>query len=253
MSVKLHAFINVSICKTLAITFMNKLICIPPWNKTLPFPPIGFFLRFLKYMKEACRTSVLSHRWKHLWSFFIGSLDFYDRDTIWDMLLEKIKLKSARKKYVKRVNRVLKSHRGSTIDEFRVCFELDKRFKRDIDGWTDFAFSKRVKRLELDFTSCGFDMSYTFPHERFMCSGVSSLISLTLIRVHVKSKLLQHFITNCPLLERLLVDSSKDLVNLKVCSSSLKLNYLHIVDCSEFKVLRFLLLILSILAMLVQE
>ncbi|GMY31574.1 FBD-associated F-box protein At4g10400-like [Fagus crenata] len=151
------------------------------------------------------------------------------------MPLEKIKLKSARKKNVKMVNRVLKSHRGSSIDEFRVCFELDKRFKCDIDGWMDFAFSKRVKRLKLDFTSCRFDMSYTFPHERLICSGVSSLMSLTLIRLHVKSELLQHFITNCPLLERLHVDSSKDLVNLKVCSSSLKLNYLYIVDCSEFK------------------
>ncbi|GMY07545.1 F-box/LRR-repeat protein 25-like [Fagus crenata] len=79
------------------------------WISELPDDIIIPILSFLT-MKEACRTSVFSHRWKHLWSFF-----------------------------------------------------TDKRFKRDIDGWMDFAFSKRVKRLELDFTSCGFDMSYTFP------------------------------------------------------------------------------------------
>ena len=197
-------------------------------------------------LKEAVRTSVLSHRWKQLWPFFTGSLDFDDPDTFWAIADRKKKMKGERRKSVKRVNHVLKLHQGSNIDQFRVCFEFDNHHKHHIDGWIDSAISKRVKRLELDFTpteACEKQMLYTFPHERFISikssvvgvSCIKSLTSLTLIYVHVTGELLEHFLSNCPLLERLHVAYSEDLVTLKICSSSLRLKHLNIIRCWELK------------------
>ena len=45
-------------------------------------------LSFLTF-EEAVRTSVLLHRWKHLWPFFSGSLDFDDPNTMWDIYRRK--------------------------------------------------------------------------------------------------------------------------------------------------------------------
>ena len=72
-------------------------------------------------MKEAIKTSVLSHRWKYLWSF-TDTLDFDDPDTMQDIDAEKEKMKIKRKKFVKSVNHILKLYEVSTIDKFRVCF-----------------------------------------------------------------------------------------------------------------------------------
>ncbi|KAF3962987.1 hypothetical protein CMV_012567 [Castanea mollissima] len=155
-------------------------------------------------------------------------------------------MKGERRKFVKRVNHVLKLHQGSNIDQFRVCFEFDNNHKHHIDGWIDSAISKGVKRLELDFTpteACEKQMLYTFPHERFISikssvvgvSCIKSLTSLTLIYVHVTGELLEHILSNCPLLERLHVAYSEDLVTLKICSSSLRLKHLNIIRCWELK------------------
>ncbi|XP_065633695.1 F-box protein At4g09920 isoform X2 [Quercus suber] len=211
----------------------------------LPDELIVSILSFMT-LKEAVRTSVLSHRWKQLWPFFTGSLDFDDPDTFWAIADRKKKMKGERRKFVKRVNHVLKLHQGSNIDQFRVCFELDNHHKHHIDGWIDSAISKGVKRLELDFTpteACEKQMLYTFPHERFISikssvvgvSCIKSLTSLTLIYVHVTGELLEHFLSNCPLLERLHVAYSEDLVTLKICSSSLRLKHLNIIRCWELK------------------
>ncbi|KAL4634300.1 hypothetical protein ACB092_04G189600, partial [Castanea dentata] len=62
-----------------------------------------------------------------------------------------------------------------------------------------------------------------------------SLTSLTLLNVHVTGELLEHFLSNCPLLERLYVSDSEDIVNLKIWGSTLQLKYLHIIDCFQFK------------------
>ena len=72
-------------------------------------------------VKEAIKTSVLSHRWKCLWSF-TDTLDFDDPDTTQDIDAEKEKMKIERKKFVKSVNHILKLYEVSTIDKFRVCF-----------------------------------------------------------------------------------------------------------------------------------
>ena len=65
--------------------------------------------------------------------------------------------------------------------------------------------------------------------------GINSLTSLTLLYVHVTGELLEHFLSNCPLLERLYVSNSVDIVNLKIWGSTLRLKYLHIIHCSQFK------------------
>ncbi|XP_050256621.1 putative FBD-associated F-box protein At5g38570 [Quercus robur] len=210
----------------------------------LPDDILVHMLSFLT-LKEAVRTCVLSHRWKYLWPFFRGSLNFDDPDTMWDIADEKKKMKFERKKFIKRVNRILKLLRGSNLDEFRVCFEFDNNFKDLIDGWVDFAISKGVKRLELDFSpteACEGAKSYTFTHDRFTSvetsvgvSCIKYLTSLTLLYVNVTGKLLEHILSNCPLLERLYVSQSTDLVNLKIWGSSLRLKYLHITQCIYFK------------------
>ena len=163
----------------------------------------------------------LSWLWKKQWPFFSGSLNFDDPDTMWDIADKKKKMKFERNKFIKRVNYILKLLRGSNLDEFRVCFEFNKDFKDLIDGWVDFAISKGVKRLELDFSptrACLGPKRYTFPHDRFTSvktsvgvSCIKSLTSLTLLYVNVTGELLEHFISNCPLLERLYVSNSEDL------------------------------------------
>ena len=210
------------------------------WISQLPDEMLISVLSFLT-PKEAFRTSVLSHRWKCLCPFLPRSLDFDGLYTMWEIEREKKSLQFERKKFLQWVNDTLKSCRVSTIYEFRVCFEFDDGSKSHVDGWIDFAISKGVKRLELDFTAAqpfkDASYFYRFPNERFTSDKtcIKSLTSLTLKYIRVTGELLEHFLSNCPLLERLHVDNSEDLVNLKICGSSLKLKYLHIIRCLKFK------------------
>ncbi|KAK4568940.1 hypothetical protein RGQ29_004379 [Quercus rubra] len=210
------------------------------WISQLPDEMLISVLSFLT-PKEAFRTCVLSHRWKCLCPFLPRSLDFDGLYTMWEIEREKKSLQFERKKFLQWVNDTLKSCRVSTIYEFRVCFEFDDGSKSHVDGWIDFAISKGVKRLEWDFTAAqpfkDASYFYRFPNERFTSDKtcIKSLTSLTLKYIRVTGELLEHFLSNCPLLERLHVDNSEDLVNLKICGSSLKLKYLHIIRCLKFK------------------
>lgn len=207
----------------------------------LPDEILIFILSPLK-MKEAIRTSVLSHRWECLWSF-TDTLDFDDPDTMQEIDARKKKLKTERKKFVKRVNRILGLHQASTINKFRVCFELGKNSTPHIDSWLDFAISKRVKRLELDFTPLeSMRHYYTFSHEQLTriiskigVHCINFLTSLTLKYVNVTGELLEHCLSVCPVLEKLHVARSQSLVRLKISGPSLQLKYLHIINCSQIK------------------
>lgn len=137
-------------------------------------------------------------------------------------------------KFVERVNSILKSYRASTLEGFRVKFELNDCYKHHIDKWIDFAISKRVKSLELDLSKCTVENVYEFPLERVKVSvGIKSLTSLTLEWVHVTSKLLENFLSSCPLLELLHVSSVRDLFNLRIfrCIIEVEVLQMHCPDC----------------------
>ncbi|KAH7847432.1 hypothetical protein Vadar_025960 [Vaccinium darrowii] len=53
-------------------------------------------------------------------------------------------------RFVRWVNQVLRSHQGPSVDELKVCFDLDNHYKAAIDGWIEFAMRKEIRKLDLD-------------------------------------------------------------------------------------------------------
>ncbi|CAL2272511.1 unnamed protein product [Prunus armeniaca] len=215
-------------------------------------------------LKEAQATSVLSRRWQHLWRHVLAStrtLDFDAEKT----LCRLSNLRAGARdllicRYVDWVNNVVEHHRGPMVETFRICFDLDPKFSSSLDKWIQFAMEKGVQMLELDLLSYGvfprkFFPCYIFPHEllgikkestlkhlcsdipslhRCACIGFKSLTVLNFKSVDVEEEVLEYFLSNCPVLERLLVDDSPNLRNLRVVGPSVSLKYLVIEQCSSF-------------------
>ncbi|KAH7845938.1 hypothetical protein Vadar_007688 [Vaccinium darrowii] len=40
--------------------------------------------------------------------------------------------------------------KGPSVDELKVCFDLDNHYKAAIDGWIEFAMKKEIRKLDLD-------------------------------------------------------------------------------------------------------
>lgn len=205
-------------------------------------------------LKEAAVTSFLSRRWHYLWTN-IAVLDFDANDTL-DRIVADPKIRSSeRPKYINWVNRVLRQHRGHTLDAVRICFDLDKSSKRAIDNWVKFAISKRVQRLELDLLENGETLrepmrNYTFPYKNLSrgprvkgsslmnvypnfapMQGLKCLKALSLKCVNVGEEALDCFLCSCPKLQYLSIHGSGDLKNVKVSGLTLMLKYLEIVFC----------------------
>lgn len=99
-------------------------------------------------LNEAARTSVLSHKWKHLWKY-TTVLDFDASRVLMNVTEETIE--EDRNWYIYWVNKVLSSHRALYIDEFRINFDLDVSYETYITNWIYSAISSKVKRFELSF------------------------------------------------------------------------------------------------------
>ncbi|KAG4122609.1 hypothetical protein ERO13_D11G277150v2 [Gossypium hirsutum] len=195
-------------------------------------------------IKAVLKTSFLSHRWKQLWeSLPVSGFNFRVplpvccrgghvknlkdlRDGKY-MTVEDMKRECS--KFVEWVNNVMISHQGSTIDELRVRFYLDKDSQRYIDKWIEIAMRKQVKKLELDFPSLLHRPSnayYPFPRECF--PGIEFLTSLCLVNVGVSDEAMEFVLSNCPMLETLHLKNSPLLIHPKVSCSSLRLKHLNI-------------------------
>ncbi|XP_062169775.1 uncharacterized protein LOC133875610 [Alnus glutinosa] len=96
---------------------------------------------------------------------------------------------------------------------------------------------KRVQRLELSFDYCSLINPYPFP-SLYQTRGIpspNSLRALILKFLNVSGEVLEYFICNCPFLERLCVQNSSALVNLKVAGPLLPLKYLEICHCPKLQ------------------
>ncbi|KAM7494908.1 hypothetical protein LguiB_029517 [Lonicera macranthoides] len=199
-------------------------------------------------MKEAACTTILSHRWKKLWTHTTGTLDFFEgSNVLWSInLFVEMKLRhpqrvQERSPFVKWVNRILESHNGATIDGFRVHFDLDSSYKSDIDSWIKFALQKGARRFELDLEriSRSSEDIYPFPAQSLIGHPTinNSLAHLQLNYVDVTRELLEYLLSNCPFLEFVSVRCSQSLVGAKVVAASPKLKYLEISDCDNMEFL----------------
>ncbi|XP_038712597.1 putative FBD-associated F-box protein At5g22720 isoform X2 [Tripterygium wilfordii] len=200
-------------------------------------------------IEEAARTAVLARRWRKVWTF-IPTLNFdasqallalKERRRILGELDNKM-LAVERDKYVDWVNLVLDAYQGSSIDEFRVQFDLDGNHRRDIDEWVDFAFKKKVKRLVMELQKhvrcVRHKKVYSFPP---LCDTFKRLhycrylIALELNCVNISGDIVEYFIASCPSLRQLSVERSDSFVDLKVSGESLCLEYLKIAYCDNLE------------------
>ncbi|KAK6116438.1 hypothetical protein DH2020_049900 [Rehmannia glutinosa] len=212
----------------------------------LPDDILLFILSLLPF-KEAIATSILSRRWRYLWTF-IRRLDFDGTELLLKVEStkedHKIVLDNERRNYVRWVDHVIASHKGSAIEEFRVFFNLDKAYEKSIDGWLRFALSRKVQKLELNLTEAAFTRSrkdhefYTFPYTLMFAVSDSSidfnfkyLKKLSLNCVNVNGEALEFFLRQCPLLEHLSVSRSLELTALKIIGPFPSFKRLEIISC----------------------
>ncbi|XP_049349526.1 FBD-associated F-box protein At5g38590-like [Solanum verrucosum] len=208
----------------------------------LPDDILVYILSFLT-IKEATYTSLLSKRWLPVWKY-IPRLDFDATEPLHQVFLNHKLRKMHMKKYVRWVNRTLHKCEVHRLDQFRVCFDLNKFSQHEIDKWLEFAFARQVQRLELDLLKGGketrdFDYCYTFPAQLLglndklpaLWHNFMSVKVLLLKSVNVTGEVLEFFLHNCPFLEEMVVHGSGTLVNLQVIGPSLKLKHLEIWRC----------------------
>jgi hypothetical protein len=213
-------------------------------------------------LKEAGQSSIMSSRWKTLWTFKTGILDFADPIALSEVkrcnaflpILPFLKvlhhmtnqfnetvnqLQNLKNNYAKMVNQVVKSHQGANIDGFKVCFELDNAYKSDFDSWIEFAIRKKSQILEVDLKQ-EFKRDrnlYYFPKEIFLSfkSNIKILRSLRLCWVEVSGPDdLHDILTNCTSLEALSILGSNSMRVAEFCGP-LKLKFIEIRDCRNLQ------------------
>ncbi|KAF7803370.1 putative F-box/LRR-repeat protein [Senna tora] len=193
-------------------------------------------------ISEAARTSILSVRWRHLWTFFSASLDFDASNILHRLRLcerhddhERVSLEEELDGFKRIVYKVLNSLQAQTLESFLLCFDVVGS-DGDIDNWVQFAIQKRVKKLVVDLVPSYLAYFPTYEH----CVVPPSLVNLSslpclrvlrLSHVDVSGKDVKNFLSSCPLLETLSVVSSRKMKRLKICDSHAKLRELEIRQC----------------------
>jgi hypothetical protein len=207
--------------------------------------PEGISIAILSKLpiNEAARTSILSKKWKNLWTYFSGTLEFEGSLIMKDMkkdmkkitgrhlqMAMEIMYDAERQTYTRWINELLASLQCSSLQGLKFWFPM--KSVSDIDKWIRFAVQKKVQKLELYF---GHTIDYVIPLDLFKVERFNSLHVLRMKSITVTEETLEYLLCNCQLLETLsLVDSEvPKTMKVSVSGSSLKLKCLELVRCWE--------------------
>ncbi|KAE8714700.1 hypothetical protein F3Y22_tig00110194pilonHSYRG00070 [Hibiscus syriacus] len=176
-------------------------------------------------MRVAATTSLLSRRWGNVWTF-LPRLEFDASNTILKIKNQTLGsnrtlsskslrdfIDSEKVRFVNMVNHFVELYSLPVTEEFRICFDLNRRHKQDIDKW-----------VKLCPRSLGLP-SYIL------------LTSLVLKCIDVSDDVIENFVSNSPFLECLCVQPPT-LVHVRVVGPSLHLRSLEISGCSSLKSLQ---------------
>ncbi|ERN05587.1 hypothetical protein AMTR_s00007p00268900 [Amborella trichopoda] len=211
--------------------------------------PDNILNSILSYLptKEAVRTSVLSNRWKYMWTGILV-LDFDE-----NCFCGKGENSRKREKMVGIVNRVLKLHFGH-VERFKLVFYPGK-FKSHISRCLQFLQTSGVQELDLDFRgesqeayagygwyelpSCIYDLGSLLVLNLKNCTmgvplefkGLKSLKTLCLSDVYISGEQLSILVSKCEVLQNLTVHCCKDIENIKILGPHTQLQSLKIDGC----------------------
>ncbi|KAL1534172.1 hypothetical protein AAHA92_30390 [Salvia divinorum] len=198
----------------------------------LPDEIIFTVLSFLS-LRDAASTSVLSSRWLDLWKHTCN-LNFFDSNNI-------IQIKSETEhdswdletcKHVKTVNSALQSHQALSLKRFRLCFYANKSAQSTIIKWLEFVWSRRVKRLDLNFRCESRRHAVVLQDLLGEMRPMKYLETLVLKLMKVSGEDISLFLRNCPFLRRLNIASSFLTSDVHISGATLALEELWIIKCS---------------------
>ncbi|CAN1173540.1 F-box/FBD/LRR-repeat protein At5g56420, partial [Linum perenne] len=218
--------------------------CLDPDDRISRLPDdILLDILCLMKIKKATATSILSRRWRYMYA----SLPRLDLD-YYILIKDKSPLLHPRKhesKFIKRGRKIIKSHKGNNVSDFRLSFALHKVHTRFLDQCVQFALSNKVQKLELDLN---LPLGIYNPAEPYVFhavalnkatdpsfDGFKLLKSLCLKSVMVADDVLEGLLSICTVLETLILCNVSNLGCVKVVGPASRLKHLEMVSCPDLK------------------
>ncbi|XP_074319005.1 F-box/FBD/LRR-repeat protein At1g13570-like [Silene latifolia] len=172
-------------------------------------------------MKNAAQTSILSRRWRYMWTHHLTNLDFDPNSMYPEEYATFLTHVAESRKYFAWINQVVNIHQGPCIDKFRVEFHYYSSCATQLGKWVKFALSKRVKELVLDlsgicllgddYSEKGFPLGFDMLRHPPCYTGITALQSLHLQYVNVSQEFIEFLLFHCRHLERLFLSLTKQL------------------------------------------
>ncbi|XP_058073168.1 putative F-box/FBD/LRR-repeat protein At1g78760 [Magnolia sinica] len=225
----------------------------------LPDAVLHYILSLMP-MKFMVRTSILSKRWRNLWK------DIWAYSTALDFGAE-FATGQTREEFVSTVNQYLQLHQAKEIEVFRLS--LIPCNLSYAEKWVKLAGAKGAKEVDIHFRQNTYDNGYkldclphilprkllnsTFSrslnsifscdsitqlnlsccylHRRLNFKGYPYLKKLQLSTVRITNALFESMLSNCPLLEELILRNCQGLTSVKVSTPNLPLKRLTLIDC----------------------
>ncbi|KAK9933118.1 hypothetical protein M0R45_020326 [Rubus argutus] len=214
----------------------------------LPDHLLIIIISFLTF-QEAARTSVLSRRWAHIWRS-TRNLDFNER-FFFNIDADR---EVRRRVFVKFVENWIDNYQEPVLDKLCITFSRPRDFHVVVEECIEFAVSRGVKVLGLDFSdpswgdkdllgknlAPSFDLPQVVYEHRvlesltlFSCNfNVSEIINLRLLKnislgwIELRLPSLPALLVNCPLLESLSLKNCWNADGLRVYGKDLRLRSL---------------------------